>query len=705
MMKRISNTSINRRFMDWVAHMPINQRLLWASVIVAIAPGLVISVLGSVYVQVLNTHGQAVQVSTDAVKVATKQYADMQHMNADLIALQSKHFVASNTGGTQNTDISQLKQNLINEINTLKTSCKQTLTSYQQDYQLMTSSNMESVRRQFGSNQAFGSIGDDQRSTLEGKVNQEWHAYVVAQAQVLEAVKSNQSNTYQLLLTANEKYAPLDKDWNHVVALAETVSDGVARVDVTHRVYFSVFGIIAFLLILVVVVLIGYMVHLTIARPLRELVNMTRRISKGDTNARVDIKGSDEIYLVAESMNRMMDNIVQLIQEAQGQRDVLQEQIESLATEVRGIGQGNLQVQPEVVSGTLGAVAVFFNNMLEELNNLIIRVKMASHEVEASATVTLTMLAQLVQTSNVQLQEIAEATVEVGQMANSSRQVAERTHMLSGVVHDAQSAIEKGRLSVKRAINGMGHIHENVRETALKVQKLSTQSNNINDIGVVMSDIAQQMKSLANDAVTQASLVGENGKGFAVVASDIQRLAERTAGQINSIAQIVQGVREDITSATLSMQETERESSRGAELAREAGASLETSFAAVEHQAREMDAINRVTMQQLQSFNTINNIMHLIYQSTLQMNADTGNASQNLAYLARQIEELRNSVETFKLRQAPLTFRTTGNVDAVTPLPSRVSPRFAHFRSATLLSAANVGWVLPQGHHTPISNV
>jgi methyl-accepting chemotaxis protein len=314
------------------------------------------------------------------------------------------------------------------------------------------------------------------------------------------------------------------------------------------------------------------------------------------------------------------------------------------------------------------------------------------------------MLAQLLQTSNVQSQGIAEAMVVVGQMTNSSRQVAERTHMLSEVVHDAQSAIEKGRLSVKQAIDGMGHIHENVRETSLKVRKLSTQSNNINDVVTVISDIAQQMKSLAHDAVTQASLVGENGKGFAVVASDIQRLAERTAGQISSIVQIVQSVHEDITSATLSMQDTERESSQGAELAREAGASLETLFAAVEHQAREMDVINHMTTQQLQSFNTIKNIMYLIYQSTLQMEANTGNASQNLAYLARQIEELRNSVETFKLRQTLPMLRTTSNVDLVTSLPSHISQRLAPFHAVMPLPTTDISRALAQGHHTPISN-
>src|SRR5262249_17341046 len=164
---------------------------------------------------------------------------------------------------------------------------------------------------------------------------------ILAQTQEIKALKSNQPDAYQLLLTANEKYTPLETDWNHIVALAETVSDAVTQVDVMRKVYFTAFSTTGFLIIFVVVILVAYMVYLTIARPLYELVNVTRRISKGDINARIAIKGNDEIYLVAESMNKMMDKMTKLIQEARGQRNTLQGQIESLVTEVRGIGQGN----------------------------------------------------------------------------------------------------------------------------------------------------------------------------------------------------------------------------------------------------------------------------------------------------------------------------------------------------------------------------
>jgi len=322
-------------------------------------------------------------------------------------------------------------------------------------------------------------------------------------------------------------------------------------------------------------------------------------------------------------------------------------------------------------------------------------VKMASREVEATTTVTLTMLAQLVETNNTQFLAIAKAMTEIDQMAHSSRRVAERTRMLYSVAHGAQSAIEKGRISVEQAIDGMRRIHENVRETATQVQKLDDHSNQIDSIITVISTISEQMQMLAQDAAMQALLAGEHGKGFAVVATDIQRLAERTASQVSSIAHSVSGVHEDISSATSSMQNTERESSYGATLALEAGTSLESIFAAAELQAREMVVINQMAMQQLQSFNTIDNLMNLISQTTQQISTTTRTASQNLTYLTRQAQELHFSVEAFKLRQTSSLPSITANADLATPLPPHMPRLLKHLSLTTPMLAIDTKQTLP----------
>src|SRR5260221_654862 len=174
----------------------------------------------------------------------------------------------------------------------------------------------------------------------------------------------------------------------------------------------------------------GWVMNVTITQPLRRLAALTRRISKGDTSARARTIGHDEIYLVAASMNNMLDNIVHLIQDAQAQRDNLQGQVEKLVSEVSGVGEGDLRIQAEVTADALGVLADSFNYMVEELGSLVVRVKMVAQEVENSTTMTFERMTQLVETADIQIKQIAQAAVEVERMANSSRQVAERAQTL-----------------------------------------------------------------------------------------------------------------------------------------------------------------------------------------------------------------------------------------------------------------------------------
>src|SRR5262249_15183025 len=139
---------------------------------------------------------------------------------------------------------------------------------------------------------------------------------------------------------------------------------------------------------------------------------LTRRIAKGETDARANINGRDEFSLVANSMNRMLDNIVQLIQQAQEQRDELQAQVENLVNEVSGIAEGDLRIQAEVSSSTLGVLADSFNYMIEELASLVVRVKTVANEVARSTTGILTRMNQLAETGHIQLQQIAHAEKE-----------------------------------------------------------------------------------------------------------------------------------------------------------------------------------------------------------------------------------------------------------------------------------------------------
>src|SRR5438309_11511863 len=197
----------------------------------------------------------------------------------------------------------------------------------------------------------------------------------------------------------------------------------------------------------------------------------------------------------------------------------------------------------------------------------------------------------------------------------------------------------------------MGRINENVHETATKVHTLGERSRAIDEIVTAIGGIAHQTNRLALDAAIQAAMAGENGKGFGAVAADIRRLAERSKDQASSIARIVRAVREDIGAVAVSMRDTERETSAGSELAQEAGTSLASIFGVVERQASEIEAINRMAAQQLQSSSSVVQIMQAVSDSTQHSSANTRDAAENMERLSRLAEQLLASVEAFKLRE------------------------------------------------------
>ncbi len=407
---------------------------------------------------------------------------------------------------------------------------------------------------------------------------------------------------------------------------------------------------LAFIFTLVVLITTGWLVNITITQPLQRLALLARRIAKGDTSARARMLGNDEIGRVADAMNNMLDNIVYLIQQANNQRDALQSQVEKLVGEVSGVGEGDLRIQAEVTTDTLGVLADSFNYMVEELGSVVVRMKMAAYQVGNSTTITSERMEQLVKNADSQLRRIADAVVEVERMADSSRQVAEQSRMLYSIAREARQAAQVGRTSVQQTIDGMGRIHEHVQETSNKVQALSDSSREINNIVEVIAYIAHQTNRLALDAAIQAAMAGENNKGFGAIAADIRRLAERAKEQTSMITHIVHGIRDDIQAAATSMQDTERETSIGSTVAEETGAALGSIFSVVDRQAQGIEVINKMAAQQLQSSSTVAQIMHYVSDSTQQSSASTREAAQHMERLTLLAEQLLSSVETFKLR-------------------------------------------------------
>jgi methyl-accepting chemotaxis protein len=402
----------------------------------------------------------------------------------------------------------------------------------------------------------------------------------------------------------------------------------------------------------IIVVTFGYIVNRTITQPLSQLATLARRIRQGETSARSTIKGRDEIYIVSSSINTMLDNIVRLIRDTEGQRDLLQGQVEKLVNEVSGVGNGDLRIRAEVTADALGVLADSFNYMTEALGALVVRVKSAAQEVEITTSNTYEQMGQLVSNADMQLQSISAASEVVNAIAQSSNQVSERTQLLDNAARRVRTVVDEGRSTVTQTLDGMSRINQNVQQTAEQVQMLGERSREIGDIVNVIDSIAHQTNRLALDAAIQAAMAGENGKGFGTVADDIRRLAGRAKEQVSMISRIVKSVRDDIDAVVGSMQETQRETSSGTDLMQGTGSGLNTIFSLVEQQARDIGIINQMTLNLLQSSGDVSQIMHNVSDVTVQGNVNIRAVSEEMEKLRRLANQLLASVEAFKVQEA-----------------------------------------------------
>lgn len=630
----------------------ISRRLLFAFLLAAIIPGIIISILGFTFINTQRSRSQAVQTNIHIFESATtaKTYLP-EILNLLQTAYHNQYdLVKQLPSQEQILDMSS-------QINIATHHFDQALTQYQKSYQINTAPQMSTIYSMLLYDNPQSPLPQQQANALKAVQQTLWPAYLQAQNQLLNAFTAQlpADQAMPLLQQAIIQYNALSAGWDQVVANAEAVNIAIAQIGTPQTNLTLLSTLIALLSTILIVTIIGYLVCLTITRPLHQLALLTRRIAKGETDARAEISGRDEFYLVANSMNKMLDNIVQLIQQAQNQHDELQAQVEKLVNEVSGIGEGDLRVQAEVSSTALGVLANSFNYMIEELGSLVVRVKTVAHEVSRSTTGILTRMSQLVETGNIQLQQFAQAEDEMVQVVEFSRQVTERSQTLDEVARSAQHNAQVGRKSVQQALEGIERINNNVQNTASKFQVLEERSREISEINEVISSIAHQTNRLALDSAIQAAMAGPDGKGFGAVAADIRRLAERSKDQASMITRIVRSVREEISAVARSMQDTERETAIETRLANEAGLSLETIFSAIEQQAMEIEEINQLARRQLQSSHAVVRIMQSVAEYTRRSSNNTHDAARNMERLARLVERLRTSVEAFETPQISAT--------------------------------------------------
>jgi twitching motility protein PilJ len=326
-----------------------------------------------------------------------------------------------------------------------------------------------------------------------------------------------------------------------------------------------------------------------------------------------------------------------------------QDAILRLLDEMGDLADGDLTVSATVTDDITGAIADSVNFTIDELRNLVTKINTTTLQVASAAQETQATALHLIDASDHQAQQITEVSTAITDMAGSIEQVSQNASQSSDVATQSVNLAVQGNEAVKKSINGMDTIREQIQETSKRIKRLGESSQQIGDIVELINDIAEQTNILSLNAAIQATMAGEAGRGFAVVADEVQRLAERSGSATKQIDALVKTIQSDTSEAISSMERSTTEVVAGALLSQDAGTSLEQ-IEAVSHRLAELiNNISDAAKQQAKAAVSTADNMNVIQEITMQTSTGTNESAASIGRLLELTNELRTSVSGFKL--------------------------------------------------------
>lgn len=427
----------------------------------------------------------------------------------------------------------------------------------------------------------------------------------------LDAAKTGESLAFVDTSTNGTKYyrsyIPFYLEGSSVVWLSGTsITKAEFDAEIFNQVIFIAIWLVAGFIILIS---FAYVCIDRYLRPLSNLEQAVKELSKGNLHYKLDYKSNDELGNLADSLRTSTF--------------IMYSYIKDIDRAMSEMANGNFDLEAsQPFIGDFQNIEVSIDKFMQTMSSTLSHIRIASEQVSAGSTQVADGAQALAQSATQQASSVDVLSIE---LADVSAHIKANAKNASSVNQLASVVSDKIHTS-----------NERMAEMSAAMSNISSSSEEIDKIIKTIEDIAFQTNFLALNAAMEAARAGAAGKGFAVVAEEVRNLATKSSEAAKQTGVLIESSVSSVKN--------------GVQIACETAESLMEVVTGAEEITKLISEISQTSAEQTDSIMKITIGVAQI-SSVVQINSGTSEESAAASEeLSSQADMMKSLVSAFKLK-------------------------------------------------------